>query len=165
MSTAVKNLCQGELIQILNRDQTITKEKYFKILENKTAILFENACKCGGKLSKTSTEMCHAVSKAGHHLGMLFQLSDDLLDFFDTKNELHKITGQDFQQGEMTLPLILLFEKSPKEKHKNLINIIKEKKESEIETIKKEIMNQNIIEDIESLINQHYNKTIQYIEQ
>lgn len=108
--SVVKKMCYGELGQdaVLYR-MDISENEYINNITGKTAILFQNSCELGAKLSKVSEQLVIALSNYGKNLGLLFQIRDDLLDYTSTEQNLGKPVLSDFQQGIYTLPLIYAF--------------------------------------------------------
>ena len=101
-----RTLAAGEILQLTNiQNQDISEEVYYQIIKNKTAALFE-ACAAIGAISAGASE--DEVLKAGqfgHNLGIMFQIRDDIFDYFDSK-EIGKPTGNDMAEGKLTLPVI-----------------------------------------------------------
>ncbi len=100
-------VCLGELMQNQNnKNLDLTAAKYYKIIAGKTAALFE-ASFYGGFLFCGETES-HAelYKRLGHHIGMIFQLSDDCADYEHSYEQTKKPVKSDFEQGVITLPLI-----------------------------------------------------------
>jgi octaprenyl-diphosphate synthase len=99
-------LAAGELLQLSNiKNQEIREDIYYEVIQKKTAALFE-ACAAIGALSANASD--DAVAKAkefGMNLGMMFQIRDDIFDYFDSK-EIGKPTGNDMAEGKLTLPVI-----------------------------------------------------------
>jgi octaprenyl-diphosphate synthase len=99
-------LAAGELLQLSNiKNQEIREDIYYEVIQKKTAALFE-ACAAIGALSANASD--DAVAKAkefGLNLGMMFQIRDDIFDYFDSK-EIGKPTGNDMAEGKLTLPVI-----------------------------------------------------------
>ena len=75
-------------------------------MRKKTAVLFEGACSTASILSGAKQELTQYVQAYGYHLGMAFQLVDDVLDYAGTAEELGKNIGDDLAEGKPTLPLI-----------------------------------------------------------
>ena len=101
-----RTLAAGEILQLSNIDnQEISEDVYYEIIKNKTAALFE-ACAAIGALSANASDV--EVQKAkefGRNLGIMFQIRDDIFDYFDSK-EIGKPTGNDMAEGKLTLPVI-----------------------------------------------------------
>lgn len=93
----------------------MTEEDFFHVIHLKTAWLFQTACELGAMLSLHPEQ--ENLRNFGYHLGMAFQLIDDVLDYTSTAPDLGKNPGQDFREGKITLPVILAFERAtPEEK-------------------------------------------------
>ena len=87
------------------------EETYFKIITAKTAELFSAATKVGAILSNQKTKEKEALEFYGKNLGLTFQIADDTLDYNSNLKIFGKKIGQDFFEGKITLPIILLFQK------------------------------------------------------
>ncbi|MCP3940408.1 MAG: polyprenyl synthetase family protein [Desulfobacteraceae bacterium] len=100
-------MSQGEIDQLEKKGQRdLSEAQYLGIIERKTAVLIQGACRSGGIISKTSRQKEDALAAYGYHLGMAFQMADDLLDYMGTALELGKNPGADMREGKLTLPLI-----------------------------------------------------------
>ena len=101
-----RTLAAGEILQLSNiQNQSISEDVYYQVIQQKTAALFE-ACAAIGALSAGATD--DEVEKAkqfGRNLGIIFQIRDDIFDYFDSK-EIGKPTGNDMMEGKLTLPVI-----------------------------------------------------------
>ena len=109
-------ICSGELTQTLNsrgRWRWRTKEDYYRSIYSKTASLFAASAEAGGILSGAPASTVEGLRAYGHHLGMAFQILDDILDFTGDEKELGKPIGSDLRQGTVTLPLLLFLETHP----------------------------------------------------
>ena len=108
-----RTLAAGEILQLSNiQNQDISEAVYYQIIKNKTAALFE-ACAAIGALSSGATE--EQVAKAGQFgqdLGIMFQIRDDIFDYYDSK-EIGKPTGNDMTEGKLTLPVIYALNSHP----------------------------------------------------
>lgn len=99
-------LSNGEIKQltVIGRSE-ITEEDYYDVIDHKTAALFETCC-CLGALSADATEEeVKAAQEFGHFIGMIFQIRDDIFDYYDSA-EIGKPTGNDMREGKLTLPVI-----------------------------------------------------------
>ncbi len=107
MAQATMNLAEGEIMELLKiSDVNTTEQDYFEVIANKTAVLLAAACEIGAVLGEVSPEKRSALNQFGYHLGMAFQIKDDLLDYVSTDSTLGKNAGLDFKEGKVTLPLI-----------------------------------------------------------
>ncbi len=102
-----QDMSQGEIDQMMKKGNLdLTEEEYRTVIERKTAVLIQGACQSGAILAKADTEKQAALKSYGFHLGMAFQMADDLLDYTATAEELGKNPGADMREGKLTLPLI-----------------------------------------------------------
>ena len=86
----------------------VSEKEYLKIIYFKTAMLFRATCAIPAILSNQSSETISACANFGGHIGTAFQLTDDLLDYNGTENDIGKKLGDDLREGKATLPLIRL---------------------------------------------------------
>ena len=101
-----RTLSNGEILQLTNiQSQEISEEVYFRVIEQKTAALFE-ACAAVGALSVGASEKnVAAAEKFGSDIGIIFQIRDDIFDYYDS-TAIGKPTGNDMTEGKLTLPVI-----------------------------------------------------------
>jgi heptaprenyl diphosphate synthase len=107
ISRAVMTICMGELLQLTSkRDYDQSVEDYYRKIERKTAALLSASCHCGGIVARLDEERANALERFGHHLGMAFQIADDVLDYVASEEQIGKPVGADLRQGTITLPLM-----------------------------------------------------------
>ena len=113
VAMATNTVCSGEILQIQHRrDFQFTRERYFKVLEMKTAELFALACELSAGLSGVATELRAAMREFGLAFGTAYQLYDDCLDLFGSEAAAGKSLGTDVAKGKLTLPVLLLWERA-----------------------------------------------------
>jgi len=160
LSSTSSKIAQGEVLQLQHKGEVdMLEETYLKIISAKTAELFAAATKVGGVLSDKKTKEKEALEFYGRNLGLTFQIADDTLDYNSELKLFGKKIGQDFYEGKVTLPIILLFQKinkSEKELIKNLFSKSKKEKD-DLENVLKLIKKYNVI-------NECYKKAQHYIE-
>jgi octaprenyl-diphosphate synthase len=102
-----ENMSQGEIDQLARKgDVQLTESDYMEVIRRKTAVLFQGACRASALVAKASTLQINALSDYGYHLGMAFQMADDLLDYTADTAVLGKRAGADLREGKLTLPVI-----------------------------------------------------------
>jgi octaprenyl-diphosphate synthase len=107
MADATNTIAEGEVLQLLNLgDPEITESSYFTVIENKTAKLFEAACRLGAVLAGSGPDIEKGLTRFGNQLGLAFQITDDVLDYDGDGDAMGKNTGDDLAEGKPTLPLI-----------------------------------------------------------
>jgi octaprenyl-diphosphate synthase len=107
MSKTTTALAEGEILELIKTsDMETTEEDYYEIIRDKTAVLFAAACEIGAILGKAPAGKRKRLGEFGHHLGMAFQLMDDILDYTSQDKVLGKHVGTDLEEGKVTLPLI-----------------------------------------------------------
>jgi len=112
LSQASSAIAEGEVMQLTSsHDLGLGQETYLKIIGAKTARLFSAATEVGAVVAEADDSQRKALSKFGHTLGIAFQLKDDVLDYAADQEKLGKAIGDDFREGQVTLPVILAYEK------------------------------------------------------
>ncbi|MGJ8526534.1 Octaprenyl diphosphate synthase [Halomonadaceae bacterium LMG 33818] len=107
LSGATATIAEGEVLQLTNiGNASIDEADYFRTIQGKTAMLFEAASHTGAMLTQSSAEQIEALQLYGRHLGLAFQLVDDLLDYQGDADAMGKNVGDDLAEGKPTLPLI-----------------------------------------------------------
>lgn len=101
-----RTLAAGEILQLSNiQNQQISEEVYYQVINQKTAALFEACAAIGAISAGASDEEAKHAAKFGQTLGIMFQIRDDIFDYYDSK-EIGKPTGNDMTEGKLTLPVI-----------------------------------------------------------
>lgn len=120
-----RTLSNGEILQLTNiQNQEISEEVYYQVIRQKTAALFES-CSAVGALSVGATsEQVEQAKKFGQNIGIIFQIRDDIFDYYDSK-EIGKPTGNDMAEGKLTLPVIYALNKYPLESMLTLAKKVK----------------------------------------
>ena len=126
LSSTSAKIAQGEILQLQHKGEIdMLEETYFKIISSKTAALFAAATKVGAILAERNNKDKEALEFYGNNLGLTFQIADDTLDYKSEINIFGKKTGNDFYEGKITLPIILLFQQSNDLEKKELMNFFK----------------------------------------
>lgn len=101
-----RTLAAGEILQLSNiSNQEISEDTYYQVIEKKTAVLFEACAGLGAISVGVAEDDVVKAKKFGHNIGMIFQIRDDIFDYYDSK-EIGKPTGNDMTEGKLTLPVI-----------------------------------------------------------
>ena len=107
MAGATNKIAEGEVLQLMNaNDPDTTEERYLEVIYRKTAKLFEAGAQIAAIITHSSDTHEHALAQYGKHLGIAFQLVDDVLDYRANRDDLGKNLGDDLAEGKPTLPLI-----------------------------------------------------------
>ncbi len=126
LSSTSAQISQGEVLQLQHKnDIDILEETYLKIISWKTASLFASATKVGAILSRSEQNIKDALNSYGKNLGLTFQIADDALDYNSEIKFFGKETGNDFYEGKITLPIIILYQKASNDEKKILKNYFK----------------------------------------
>tara|TARA_B100000949_G_scaffold83242_1_gene74518 strand:+ start:22 stop:1035 length:1014 start_codon:yes stop_codon:yes gene_type:complete len=132
LSSTSAKIAQGEILQLQHKGEVdMLEETYLKIISSKTAVLFSAATKVGAILAERNNKEKEALEFYGKNLGLTFQIADDTLDYNSNINLFGKNTGNDFYEGKITLPIILLFQQANDSEKKQLENIFNKNIRSE----------------------------------
>ena len=124
LSSTSSKIAQGEVLQLQHQGEVdMLEETYLKIISAKTAELFAAATKVGAILSGMKSKEKEALEFYGRNLGLTFQIADDTLDYNSELKLFGKKIGQDFYEGKITLPIILLFQKADDKEKERLKEI------------------------------------------
>ena len=166
VSHAVKDMSEGELLQIeKTRKLNITEEVYFEIIRKKTATLISACCAAGASSSQTNSENISQMKIFGEKVGIAFQIKDDLFDY--TQSPLiGKPTGLDIREKKMTLPLIHTLNQVNKKEKSFIINTIKNdsKNSKKVEQIINLVKENKGLEFAENKMNEYYSESIKILE-
>tara|TARA_B100001248_G_scaffold220746_1_gene176626 strand:- start:71288 stop:72292 length:1005 start_codon:yes stop_codon:yes gene_type:complete len=110
-SQATRNVCSGEIVQTLGtHEPDLSLQRYFRIIDLKTAELFSASCLLGASLAGYEESFMIASAEFGRKLGTAYQIYDDLTDFVSQEKDIGKTLGTDLTEGKYTLPLLLLLQ-------------------------------------------------------
>ena len=159
LSSTSSKIAQGEVLQLQHKGEVdMLEETYLKIISAKTAELFAAATKVGAILSNSNKKEKDALEFYGRNLGLTFQIADDTLDYNAELKLFGKKIGQDFFEGKITLPIILLYQKLEIQEKNNLINIFSK------DTRDKDDLDKTIASiNKHKIINECYQKAQHYI--
>jgi len=150
LSSTSAKIAQGEILQLQHKGEIdMLEETYFKIISSKTAELFAATTKVGAILGNKNNKIKDALGFYGKNLGLTFQIADDTLDYNSNLNLFGKKIGNDFFEGKITLPIILLSQKA-NSSEKNQIKEFFSKKnrdEKNFQIILKLIKKYNIVKE------------------
>ena len=150
LSSTSAEISQGEVLQLQHKSEVdMLEETYLKIISAKTASLFAASTKVGSILANKEKKIKDALEFYGKNLGLTFQIADDTLDYNSDLKFFGKEVGNDFYEGKITLPIILLYQKINQKEKDDLKRIFEKKNrdEKELKYILNLIKTNNIIND------------------
>ena len=150
LSSTSAKIAQGEILQLQHKGEVdMLEETYLKIISAKTASLFAAATKVGSILANQDKKIKDALEFYGKNLGLTFQIADDTLDYNSDLKFFGKEIGNDFFEGKVTLPIILLYQKLDEKKKKYLKTIFEkeERNNDDLKFVLDLIKKNNIIND------------------
>lgn len=135
VSNAVRRMSEGELRQMKASSlQNITRDKYFRIISEKTASLFSACCETGAVSAGAQAENVVKMREIGELMGIAFQIQDDLLDYGSV--DIGKPTGNDIQERKITLPLIDALDTTDNQTKQRIKRLFSNKKKTSRDTQK-----------------------------
>ncbi|MFT2099618.1 octaprenyl diphosphate synthase [Marinomonas sp. 2405UD66-6] len=157
-------IAEGEVQQLINcGDPDTTEESYLKVIQYKTAKLFEGAALCGAIIANTNSETQEALRQYGMYVGTAFQLIDDVMDYTSTAEEMGKSVGDDLAEGKPTLPLIYTMKHGSTEAAGRVKNAILTGGLEQLDTIIKDVQACGAIEYTEKKAQQQADMAISVI--
>lgn len=121
-----RTLSDGEILQLSNIGRKdISEDVYYDVIKQKTAALFEACAGIGALSSGATEEEVEAAKQFGQNLGIIFQIRDDIFDYYDS-TEIGKPTGNDMVEGKLTLPVIYAVNNGGNEDMRRLALKVKE---------------------------------------
>lgn len=134
VSISMRRVCAGEIVQTLRRGSTnVNRADYQRIIDLKTAELFRVSCHLGARLGGFPDAYVEAVATFGRHLGIAYQIYDDLADYFGQETKIGKTLGTDLTSGKITLPLLSLLERLPENDRALLIDEVLGKRPAQLQ--------------------------------
>lgn len=132
LSDAAAIIAEGEVLQLMTaNDSTTSEADYFRMIEGKTAKLFEAAAEVGAVVADRSAADVAALAEYGRSIGVAFQLIDDALDYSAEQEALGKTVGDDFADGKVTLPIVLAMAEAEAEERAFWHRVIEESDQRE----------------------------------
>ena len=126
LSDTTNAISEGEVLQLLNNhNPDISEDQYFKVIQFKTAKLFEACGSLAAISNNKNPELVNFYSRIGLHFGIIFQLVDDILDYSGDSSQIGKNLGDDLNEGKVTLPLIYAMKDSTERQCKIIKDAIK----------------------------------------
>lgn len=131
LSQLGRTLAAGEILQLSNiQNPDFSEQVYYDVIRKKTASLFESCAVLGCLSVGASAEETEKARRFGETLGMMFQIRDDIFDYYDSR-EIGKPTGNDMAEGKLTLPVLYALKQSP---YDSMLNLAKKVKAGTINT-------------------------------
>jgi octaprenyl-diphosphate synthase len=122
-----EDMSQGEIYQLQKKGTLdLSEAEYMDIIRRKTAVLFQGACRISALLAEAPDAKADFLADYGLHLGMAFQMTDDLLDYSQDSKALGKGVGADLKEGKLTLPVIYTLLKADEKDRNQLKKIIRD---------------------------------------
>lgn len=153
VSDSTRKVCAGEIVQTLRRGTTkITLADYRRIIDLKTAELFRLSCFLGSRLADYPLEFVTAASQFGRHLGIAYQIYDDLADYFGEEKHIGKTLGTDLASGKLTLPLLVLLERLPAAERAELVDEIEGRRAPQLSVHLAQMAEHEVFPDVASAV-------------
>ncbi len=153
VAIAMRNVCTGEILQTMQRgDPDIDLATYRRVIDLKTAELFSVACFLGARLAERDQPYVEAAGNFGRHLGIAYQIYDDLTDLIGSEEKIGKTLGTDIATGKATLPVILLRDRLPPAEATLLRDTLAGKNEADISMWQSKLAELGVIDIVRKAI-------------
>lgn len=152
VAQATARICSGEIAQTYQRGRiNYSRDFYFRVIQLKTGELFEVACRLGSRMAGYSAEFSEKAGLFGRHLGIGYQIFDDLADIYAEESVIGKTLGSDLRKGKFTLPLLWLLKKLPPKEREDRIARIRVGDPSVAADLKKRLYDFPVFEEVVAL--------------
>ncbi|RYE06511.1 MAG: polyprenyl synthetase family protein [Rickettsiaceae bacterium] len=156
LSRASAIIAEGEIAQLakLNQKRIINIIEYEQIVTAKTAELLGAACEVGAIIAGEDENTCQKLRKFGIELGKIFQVVDDLLDYTSKDGNTGKNIGDDFLEGKVTIPLIILQQKLAQQDRVKIEDMISNetRSSSDLEWVINQINSYNVVQEVKEYV-------------
>ncbi len=162
MANTTNAIAEGEVLQLLNcGDPDVDEARYLRVIELKTARLFEGGCRLGAIAAEQGAAAVQAFASYGHHLGISFQLIDDLLDYLADPAVSGKNLGADLAEGKPTLPLIHAMKAGSPEQAELIRDAIRNGRIDRLDAVLKSVESTGAIPYTRALAERHSRDAVQ----
>ena len=159
VAESTRQVCTGEILQTMQRgDPDISMKTYFRVINLKTAELFRVACHLGAKLGGFEEDYVKASGTFGRHLGVAYQIYDDMTDLFGSQQKIGKTLGTDIATGKPTMPLILMRDRLPQDEAQALRDALSGKTEADVPYWLEKLRDMGIFEEVQQAIFEEIDK-------
>ena len=125
ISEATIVLCEGQTRDMMfESKETVSEAEYFRMIEGKTAALFETSARCGGLIGGATKSQVKRLGEFGRYAGIAFQVIDDILALTADEKLLKKPVGNDIREGKRTLMVVRALEKASKSQRKQILGTL-----------------------------------------
>ncbi len=153
IALSMRQVCTGEIMQTMQRgDPNLDMETYFRVIDLKTAELFRVSCHLGARLAGFEDDYVKAAGAFGRHLGIAYQIYDDMTDLFGSQQKIGKTLGTDIATGKPTMPLILMRDRLPAEEAQELRDSLAGKIEADVPRWLAKLREMGIFEEVRQAI-------------
>ena len=147
LNRTLSELVVGELYQLENEgNSNISYETYYRTIYAKTGVLFELSASAPAIIIKEDSALEAPLREYGRQLGIAFQIKDDMLDYSADAEALGKDPGTDLADGRITLPVLIVLNRSNEQEREQLLEDIKE---ANLEAVKAAIARTNAMQECE----------------
>ncbi len=165
VSTATNIIAEGEVLQLINcKNPDVDEASYMKVILGKTAMLFEAATQTGAIIAGANATHTQALQLYGRHLGIAFQLVDDVLDYQSSAAEMGKNVGDDLAEGKPTLPLIYTMKQGTEAQRQLIRQAIRKGGLADLEPIREAVIASGAIDYTFNQAQQQVEQAMQQLE-
>lgn len=164
VANATNVIAEGEVLQLMNmRDASLTQAQYLQVVESKTAKLFEASTRLPAVLAQLPSSVEASCAAYGRHLGVAFQIIDDVLDYEGDAKEWGKNLGDDLREGKVTLPMILALQSVGPYQKEQLLTAIQQEIPSDLGALVTIIQQSGALTQTRLIAEQHVKAALEAI--
>lgn len=153
IAISMRQVCTGEIMQTMQRgDPNLEMETYFRVIDLKTAELFRVACHLGARLAGFEDAYVKAAGTFGRHLGIAYQIYDDMTDLFSSEEKIGKTLGTDIATGKPTMPIIIMRDRLPADEAQTLRETLAGNIEADVPYWLEKLREMGIFEEVRQAI-------------
>ena len=163
LASTYAELVEGQTKEVQYQyDTEHNTDDYMKVIEGKTASLIRTSAKLGAMAAKCDDKTTEAISNWAWHSGLIFQITDDILDLSSNSEALGKEAGKDILEGTYTLPVLIALS----EDKQRIEKILEEIRNSEINLseVIEEFNNEKIVNECKKYLDHHFKEGMRNLE-
>ena len=165
LADSTNRISEGEVMQLnFLESKSIKEEDYFEIIGRKTAELFKACAHTAALIAEAEENLVKTSCEFAYALGIVFQLTDDLLDYYGDELRTGKKIGKDFLEGKITLPLIKAYDLANTDDLRLLKGVFETRDEGKLYDVINIISRSGAVKEVEKVTNEYSEKCLNLLD-